>query len=65
MKEGFIESGSVRLHFIDWGGVGRPLVLLAGLGNTASVVELDAPDHRIFIAREEETVKAIEQFLIE
>ncbi len=27
----------VRLEVLDWGGEGRPLVLLAGLGNTAHV----------------------------
>jgi pimeloyl-ACP methyl ester carboxylesterase len=29
----------VRLEVLDWGGVGRPIVLLAGLGNTAHVFD--------------------------
>jgi pimeloyl-ACP methyl ester carboxylesterase len=29
----------VRLEVLDWGGTGRPLVLLAGLGNTAHVYD--------------------------
>jgi non-heme chloroperoxidase len=32
-----------RLEVIDWGGTGRPLVLLAGLGNTAHIFENFAP----------------------
>ncbi|HXP79866.1 MAG TPA: alpha/beta hydrolase, partial [Verrucomicrobiae bacterium] len=28
---------NVKLEVLDWGGVGRPLVLLAGGGNTAHV----------------------------
>jgi len=33
----------VRLEVLDWGGTGRPLVLLAGLGNTAHVYDDFAP----------------------
>lgn len=33
----------VRLEVIDWGGSGRPLVLLAGSGNTAHVFDDFAP----------------------
>jgi pimeloyl-ACP methyl ester carboxylesterase len=33
-----VEDG-VRLEVLDWGGSGRPLVLLAGLGNTAHVFD--------------------------
>jgi len=29
----------VQLEVLDWGGVGRPIVLLAGLGNTAHVLD--------------------------
>ncbi len=35
MLEGFFDSNGVKLHYIDWGGDGRPLVLLAGLGDSA------------------------------
>ena len=33
----------MRLEVLDWGGSGRPLVLLAGLGNTAHVFDEFAP----------------------
>jgi len=33
----------VRLEVLDWGGSGRPLVLLAGLGNTAHLYDDFAP----------------------
>ena len=35
LEEGFFESDGVKLHYIDWGGAGRPMLLLAGLGGTA------------------------------
>ncbi len=34
----------VELEILDWGGTGRPLVLLAGLGMTAHVFDAFAPD---------------------
>jgi len=34
----------VRLETVDWGGTGRPLVFLAGLGNTAHTFDTFAPD---------------------
>ncbi len=34
---------NVNLEVLDWGGAGRPLVLLAGLGNTAHVFDDFAP----------------------
>jgi len=33
----------VKLEVLDWGGVGRPLILLAGLGNTAHDFDRFAP----------------------
>jgi non-heme chloroperoxidase len=33
----------VRLEVLDWGGSGRPIVLLAGVGNTAHVFDDFAP----------------------
>lgn len=33
----------VMLEVLDWGGAGRPIVLLAGLGNTAHVFDTFAP----------------------
>ena len=34
---------NVRLEVLDWGGPGRPVILLAGLGNTAHVFDDFAP----------------------
>jgi pimeloyl-ACP methyl ester carboxylesterase len=40
----FVEVGDgVELEVLDWGGAGRALVLLAGLGNTAHVYDQFAP----------------------
>ena len=36
----------VRLEVLDWGGSGRPVVLLAGGGNTAHVFDDFAPNPR-------------------
>ncbi|HMH14502.1 MAG TPA: alpha/beta hydrolase [Edaphobacter sp.] len=33
----------IKLEVLDWGGVGRPLVLLSGLGDTAHVFDTFAP----------------------
>jgi hypothetical protein len=33
----------IRLEMLDWGGSGRPIVLLAGLGGTAHVFDNFAP----------------------
>ena len=33
----------VRLEVLDWGGTGRPVVLLAGNGNTAHICDDFAP----------------------
>jgi hypothetical protein len=34
---------NVKLEVIDWGGAGRPLILLAGLGDNAHVFDQFAP----------------------
>src|ERR1700723_1851306 len=36
-------DNDVKLEVLDWGGSGRPLVLLAGLGNDAHVYDKFAP----------------------
>ena len=36
-------DSNVQLEVLDWGGSGRPLVLLAGLGNTAHIFDEFAP----------------------
>src|SRR5689334_3448845 len=42
----------VNLEVLDWGGRGRPLILLAGAGNTAHVFDQFAPkltaQHRVY-----------------
>jgi pimeloyl-ACP methyl ester carboxylesterase len=38
-KDGFVEANGIRLHYIDWGGNGEPLLLLTGLGNDAHVFD--------------------------
>jgi pimeloyl-ACP methyl ester carboxylesterase len=38
-----IVDENVKVEVLDWGGSGRPLVLLAGLGNTAHVFDEFAP----------------------
>lgn len=43
LTEGFIDSDGVKLHYIDWGGAGRAIVLLAGLGGTAHLYRGLAP----------------------
>src|SRR5687767_10934241 len=34
---------NVRLEVLDWGGIGRPIVLLGGLGGTAHIFDEFAP----------------------
>jgi pimeloyl-ACP methyl ester carboxylesterase len=41
--EAFFDSDGVRLHYLDWGGSGRSIVLLAGLGGTAHIYRGLAP----------------------
>ena len=39
----FLTLGGVRFHYLDWGGDGEPLLMLAGLGCTAHVFAELAP----------------------
>lgn len=42
--DGFVAVASnVQIHYLDFGGTGEPLLLLAGLGNTANVFRTFAP----------------------
>ena len=41
--EGFVTTSAGRLHYLDWGGEGDTVVLLAGLGNSAHVFDDFAP----------------------
>jgi pimeloyl-ACP methyl ester carboxylesterase len=43
-RAGFVSvARGVRLHYLDWGGTGPPLIFLAGLGNTAHAWDTFAP----------------------
>jgi pimeloyl-ACP methyl ester carboxylesterase len=42
-KCGFVVVNGARLHYVDWGGNGAPVILLAGLGNTAWIWSDFAP----------------------
>ncbi len=43
-REAFIEvQPEVRLHYLDWGGTGRPLILLHGLASSARIWDFAAP----------------------
>jgi pimeloyl-ACP methyl ester carboxylesterase len=37
--EHFIQSQSVKLHYLDWGGSGEPLILIHGLGDSPFLFE--------------------------
>jgi pimeloyl-ACP methyl ester carboxylesterase len=38
-EERFVQSNGVKLHYLDWGGSGEPLVLLTGYGAEAHVFD--------------------------
>jgi pimeloyl-ACP methyl ester carboxylesterase len=38
-KEGYIESDAVKIHYLDWGGKGQPLILIHGLGDTPFIFQ--------------------------
>jgi pimeloyl-ACP methyl ester carboxylesterase len=42
-RSGFVSVNGVRLHFLDWGGQGEPVLLLHGLGDTAHIFDDFAP----------------------
>lgn len=42
-RSGFVRAGGLRLHYLDFGGSGEPLLLLAGAGHTAHVWDEFAP----------------------
>jgi pimeloyl-ACP methyl ester carboxylesterase len=44
VQDSFVLANGVRLHYRDWGGSGEPVLLLAGLGNTARVYDRFAPE---------------------
>ena len=42
-KSGFATVGGIKLHYLDWGGKGEPLLFLAGTANTAHIFDDVAP----------------------
>jgi pimeloyl-ACP methyl ester carboxylesterase len=38
-QEGFVQGNGVKLHYLDWGGSGQPLVLIHGLGDSPYLFE--------------------------
>lgn len=45
-RDGFVVSGGVRLHYLDWGGEGPTLLFLAGLGRSPHIYDDLAPAFR-------------------
>src|SRR5579885_10978 len=41
--ERFVEANGLRFHLYDWGGAGRPLLLLHGLASNARIWDFVAP----------------------
>lgn len=42
-QDSFCTAGGLKLHYIDWGGSGPALILLAGLGDSAHIFDDFAP----------------------
>ena len=42
-KSDFVKAGGIRLHYLDWGGTGEPLIFLAGMGSSAHIFDDLAP----------------------
>ncbi len=42
-KSAFINVNGVKLHYLDWGGKGNPLLFLTGLGHSAHIYDDLAP----------------------
>src|SRR3954468_7461143 len=42
-KSGFVTVSGVKLHYLDWGGKGKVLLFLTGLGNSAHIFDDIAP----------------------
>ncbi|MDO8615117.1 MAG: alpha/beta hydrolase [Dehalococcoidia bacterium] len=41
--DGYLTARGIRLHYLDWGGAGPPLLLLHGLASNAHIWDLTAP----------------------
>jgi len=42
-KSAFVTANGIKMNYLDWGGTGETLILLAGLGNDAHVFDEIAP----------------------
>src|SRR5436190_1721529 len=42
-KSAFVTANSIKMNYLDWGGTGDVIILLAGLGNDAHVFDEIAP----------------------
>src|SRR6266436_865791 len=42
-KTGFVSVNGVRLHYVDWGGLGETILFLPGFNDTAHVYDKFAP----------------------
>lgn len=42
--DGYFATNGIKLHYRDWGGAGRPIVLLHGLASSCHIWDLVAPD---------------------
>src|SRR5713226_1406607 len=42
-KSGFVTANGIRLHYLDWGGSGPPLILIHGLGQSPHFFDDLAP----------------------
>jgi pimeloyl-ACP methyl ester carboxylesterase len=42
-KSGFVTANGIKLHYIDWGGTGDTILLLAGFNDTAHLYDHFAP----------------------
>ena len=42
-KSGFVTANGIKMNYLDWGGTGDVIILLAGLGNDAHVFDEIAP----------------------
>ena len=42
-KSAFVTANGIKMNYLDWGGTGETLILLAGLGNDAHVFDDFAP----------------------
>jgi pimeloyl-ACP methyl ester carboxylesterase len=38
-NEGFVHGNGIKLHYLDWGGTGQPLVLIHGFGDSPYLFE--------------------------